>query len=57
MMSPTTQSNSHFLIRRFARFLLDEPAFHENNQATENTIEQLFHDLDKDKNTQLARPE
>ena len=51
-----TQFNRYYLGRRLARFLFDEPAFHEKHQSTENTIEHLFHDLDKDKHTQLARP-
>lgn len=31
--------------------------FMKNYEPTENTIEQLIHDLEKDKNTQLPRPE
>lgn len=38
-------------------FLLKILLYHENFQPTENTIEQLFHDLEKDKNTELDRLE
>ena len=47
----------YYLGRRLARFPFVEPAFHEKTQATENTIERLFPDLDKDNHTQLTRPE